>query len=73
LKRGNIKLMKKMNTSLIIREFNSNGPLSRADLTESTGLSPTTITTLIDEMIKDNLIMRVGGCDLQLDHHRDQL
>jgi len=60
LKRGNIKLMKKMNTSLIIREFNNNGPLSRADLTENTGLSPTTITTLIDEMIKDNLIMKVG-------------
>lgn len=52
--------MKKMNTSLIIREFNNNRSLSRADLAKNTGLSPTTITTLIDEMIKNDLVIKIG-------------
>lgn len=60
MKRGNMKLMKNMNISLIIREFNNFGPLSRADLTKRTGLSPTTITTLIDEMINKDLVVEVG-------------
>ncbi|MFW5891476.1 MAG: ROK family protein [bacterium] len=60
MKRGNIKLMKKMNTSFIIKEINENGPLSRSDLKVNTGLSPTTITTLINEMVEDNLVIEVG-------------
>ncbi|MTI59374.1 MAG: ROK family transcriptional regulator [Firmicutes bacterium] len=60
MRKGNMKLMKNINVSLIIREFNDAGPCSRADLTERTGLSPTTITTLIDEMIKKDLIIEIG-------------
>lgn len=60
MEKGDMKLMKNINVSLIIREFSESGSLSRVDLTERTGLSPTTITTLVDEMIKDNLLIEIG-------------
>lgn len=55
-----MKLMKKINRALIIQTLSQQGPLSRADLTKITDLSPTTISSITEELIQEGLIVEVG-------------
>lgn len=60
MKSGNVKLMKKMNVALIINQIRKHGPVSRTDITKMTDLSPTTVSTLVEELLKNKLIVEVG-------------
>ena len=52
--------VKVMNQHLLLRLIHQNAPLSRADLTARTHLSPTTISSLVEGLIKRGLVIEKG-------------
>ncbi len=55
------KLIKESNLSLIFRLIDRYAPLSRANIAQKTGLSPTTVSSLVDELIKNGYVMETGA------------
>lgn len=58
--KGNLQLMKKINCSLILHMLLREGSLSRAEIAQKSKLSATTVSSLVDELIKQGLIDEVG-------------
>lgn len=56
----NQKLIKSNNLSLIFDLINQNEPISRARLTKLTGLSPTTVSALVDELVLEGMVEELG-------------
>jgi N-acetylglucosamine repressor len=65
LRKGNKELIKELNRSLVIDRVRLQGNISRTDLAKETGLGLSTITNIIDELIKENLVSEVGTGDSQ--------
>ncbi|NSW89902.1 MAG: ROK family transcriptional regulator [Firmicutes bacterium] len=57
---ANQQLVKETNLTLIFNLINRYGPVSRADLANITGLSPTTVSSLAEELIKNDIIVETG-------------
>jgi len=60
IKKSSIKVVKRKNTSMLLRYIHSKENLSRAELKRLTGLSPTTVSTLVDELIEEGLVKETG-------------
>ncbi|MDM5305768.1 transcriptional repressor XylR [Peribacillus frigoritolerans] len=54
-------LVKKMNQKLILNEILKNSPISRAALSEITGLNKSTVSSQVNELIEKNLIFEIGA------------
>ncbi|WP_332696688.1 ROK family transcriptional regulator [Halalkalibacter lacteus] len=63
LRKGNKDLIKELNRSLVIDMVRLQGNLTRTDIAKKTGLGLSTITNIMDELIKDNLVSEVGTGD----------
>ncbi len=61
LKNANLQLVKQNNLTLLFRLIYAKEPVSRADLAHITGLSPTTVSTLVDELVSDGMVNIVGA------------
>ena len=59
-KTANLKLVKQSNLTLVFNLINANQPVSRASIAQATGLSPTTVSSLVDELISENMIEETG-------------
>lgn len=59
-KTANLKLVKQSNLTLVFNLINTNQPVSRASIAQATGLSPTTVSSLVDELISENMIVETG-------------
>lgn len=57
---GNLQLMKKINSALILNLIHREASLSRAEIAQKSNLSPTTVSALVDELIQQKLIDEVG-------------
>ncbi|NEW04978.1 ROK family transcriptional regulator [Paenibacillus sp. SYP-B3998] len=57
---GNLQLMKKINSSLILNLIHREASVSRAEISQKLKLSPTTVSALVDELIKQSLIDEIG-------------
>ncbi|UKS25700.1 ROK family transcriptional regulator [Paenibacillus sp. HWE-109] len=57
---GNLQLMKKINSSLILNLIHREASVSRAEISQKLKLSPTTVSALVDELIKQDLIDEIG-------------
>ncbi len=57
---ANQKLIKSNNLSLVFDLINQNEPISRARLTKLTGLSPTTVSALVDELCSMKMVEELG-------------
>lgn len=53
-------LVRELNTSLILESLRTRGPLSRASLSSMLGLNRSTVSSVINELFEDNLVMEVG-------------
>ena len=53
-------LVRELNTSLILETLRTHGPLSRASLSSVLGLNRSTVSSVINELFEDNLVMEVG-------------
>ncbi|WP_181833215.1 ROK family transcriptional regulator [Bacillus taeanensis] len=63
LRKGNKDLIKELNRSLVIDMVRLQGNLTRTEIAKKTGLGLSTITNIIDELIKDNLVSEIGTGD----------
>ncbi|WP_256761103.1 ROK family transcriptional regulator [Cohnella sp. WQ 127256] len=58
--KGNLQLMKEINTAMIMNLLHREVRITRAELTKITKLSATTVSTLIEELIANNFVEEVG-------------
>lgn len=57
---GNQQLLKEINKSLLLNMIYQQGPISRVDLSRNTKLSPTTVSVLIEEAIREGIVHEIG-------------
>jgi predicted NBD/HSP70 family sugar kinase len=57
---GNQQILREINISAILHMIREKGPISRIELARETKLSPTTVSVLIEEMIRENLVHEIG-------------
>ena len=60
LRTGNKKLIKDINRALVINEIRNKGPISRTAISKNTKLALSTITKIIDALIKEKLVFETG-------------
>src|SRR5690554_1232012 len=56
---GNPQLMKQLNRSLVLKALRR-GPASRAELAHDLALSAATVSVIVDELIKEDLVQESG-------------
>lgn len=56
----NQQLIKEENIKCLFNLLNRNHEMARADMVRVTGLSPTTVSALVDELVRDNLVVETG-------------
>lgn len=57
---GKPKTMKEINIALIKNELKKIGAATRAELSEATGISQTTVRSLLEELLQNNEVIRLG-------------
>ncbi|HHY23168.1 MAG TPA: winged helix-turn-helix transcriptional regulator, partial [Clostridiaceae bacterium] len=57
---ANQQLVKETNLTLIFNLINRYEPVSRAELAHITGLSPTTVSALAEELIENDIVVETG-------------
>jgi glucokinase-like ROK family protein len=60
LQTGDQSLVRQINLSIILDQLRQNAPLSRAALAEKTGLNKTTVSSLVSELIDQQLVCEIG-------------
>lgn len=60
IRTGNKKLIKDINRVLVINQIRSKGSISRTDISKNTKLALSTITKIIDSLIKEKLVFETG-------------
>lgn len=58
--KGNAKLVKEVNKRLIFQLMRREHAISRADIARSLGLSPTTVSALIEELTEEGFVRKLG-------------
>lgn len=58
--RGNQQVLKEINKSLLLHLIHRHGSISRIELARETKLSPTTVSILIEEFIREGIVHEVG-------------
>ena len=59
-KTANLQLVKETNKTLVFGLIFRHGPLSRAEIAKITKLSPTTVSSLVAELLEENIIIETG-------------
>jgi glucokinase-like ROK family protein len=59
-KTGNLKLVQKINRSLVLNLIKEKGPISRADISKITKLTRSTVSNIVEYLIKKDLIKEIG-------------
>lgn len=62
-KKSNLQVIKNRNKNMILKIIHDNYHISRAEIKRITGLSPTTVSNLVDELIEDGLVKESGVLD----------
>ncbi|OWR26496.1 ROK family protein [Saccharibacillus sp. O23] len=57
---GDLALVKKLNKSIVLDTIRRNGPLSRTDVSERTGLNKATVSNLTLELLEQKLVEETG-------------
>jgi len=57
---ASLQLMKEINQSIVLNIIRNYGPISRADIAKKTKLSSTTVSTLVDDLIKQEYLEEIG-------------
>ena len=58
-KTGNLRLVQKINRSLVLNLIKEKSPISRADISKITKLTRSTVSSIVDYLIKKGLIKEV--------------
>lgn len=57
---GNYQLVKRINKAIVLQTLRHRSPLSRSDLAQLTGLNKTTISSLVSELLDEQLLYESG-------------
>lgn len=57
---GNQQLVKQINKTLVLETILNEAPISRADISQKVGLNKGTVSALVNELLKDQLILESG-------------
>ncbi|MFC4809953.1 ROK family transcriptional regulator [Paenibacillus sp. GCM10023250] len=57
---GDLALVKKMNTAIVLDAVLRYAPLSRAQISERTGLNKATVSSLVQDLIEHHLVLDIG-------------
>lgn len=57
---GDLALVKKLNTSIVLDTIMNLAPLSRAAISEKTGLNKATVSSLVQDLIDNHLVLEIG-------------
>ncbi|MFC0330860.1 ROK family protein [Paenibacillus sepulcri] len=57
---GDLALVKKINTAIVLDAVLKNAPLSRAQISEQTGLNKATVSSLVQDLIDAHLVIETG-------------
>ena len=60
MKKSSLRTVKEKNRRLILRALLAEGGLSRIELAKQTGLSPSTITALVGELLAEGVVQESG-------------
>ncbi|GGG65134.1 ROK family transcriptional regulator [Paenibacillus radicis (ex Gao et al. 2016)] len=60
IKIGNQQMLREINISTLLHAIFEHGPISRVELARKTKLSPTTVSVLIEDMIREKLVHETG-------------
>jgi N-acetylglucosamine repressor len=60
LKKGDQDLIKKTNMTTVLEKIRTEGPISRASISRVTGLSRSTCSIIVDELISEGLVLETG-------------
>lgn len=63
MKKNSQKAIKKSNKNMLLKYIHDNEYISRAELKRITGLAPTTVSTLVDELIEKGFVRETGVLD----------
>ncbi len=64
LRTGDRQLIKEMNIALVLNAIRQHKPVSRVDLSQITGLGRSTITGIINTLLREGLVQEVGSADV---------
>lgn len=57
---GDLKLIQELNRSIILDTIRESGPISRIEIAKRNNLSPTTVTSAVNELIQEGLVSEQG-------------
>jgi predicted NBD/HSP70 family sugar kinase len=57
---GDLAMIKKINTAIVLESVLKNAPLSRAQISELTGLNKATVSSLVQDLIDSHLVVESG-------------
>jgi predicted NBD/HSP70 family sugar kinase len=57
---GDLKLIQELNRSIILDTIRQSGPISRSQIAKRNKLSPTTVTSAVNELIQEGLVCEEG-------------
>lgn len=57
---GDLKLIQELNRFIILDTIRQHGPISRSDIAKKQGISPTTVTSAVNELIRDGVVAEDG-------------
>lgn len=57
---GDLALIKKMNTAIVLEAVIQHAPLSRSQISEKTGLNKATVSNLVQDLIDNHLVQEIG-------------
>ncbi|BBI36592.1 ROK family transcriptional regulator [Cohnella abietis] len=60
IKIGNQQMLREINISTLLHTVLEHGPISRVELSRKTKLSPTTVSVLIEDMIREQYVHEIG-------------
>lgn len=61
---GHLALIRRINRTLVLNTVKEKQPISRAQISKELGLSKTTVSVIVDELIKKKLLVEYGDCAL---------
>jgi len=59
-KTGNLRLVQKINRSLVLNLIKNKSPVSRADISKITKLTRSTVSNIVEYLIKKDLTKEIG-------------
>jgi predicted NBD/HSP70 family sugar kinase len=61
MRTGDLKLIQELNRSIILNTIRKHGPISRSEIAKMNKISPTTVATAVQDMIKEGFVDELGA------------